>query len=486
MPLSERDLNADQLRCIDWLPQRAGGIVWGDPGTGKTVCILTALLKLIAGFDCRRILVIGPRLVAERVWSQQVEEWAHLKGLTVSRCIGTPAQRLAGLGRKADIYTVTRDNVKWLEDLFIRTVGVDSKGKPIRAQYRKWPFDTIVLDESQSFMSADSQRFDSMRRIRRLPGVQRVYLATGSFIPNGYRCAWAQCYLVDGGERLGRDETAFLRRFYRKEVSDGVVTYELRPGSAETIDRLIQDIMFPMLDANPAVPVNVIKVQLSKEEKRKYNELKRQNVLAFGDKVVNAVNAGVLWGKLLQLANGAVYDAERLVHVLHTRKLEALLELLESLPRPILLGYGFQHDVDRIIAALAAAKVPGVRIIRSNESLNAWKRGEVEIGVIHPGSAGHGLNDLKDAAAVVWFGLTANREHFEQLNGRTMGGHRRAGRDIGCHVLSAEGTVDEDAYAMLSFKGDQARNSQIRIVQHWLKEVPDGAYKSDRAGDAQS
>lgn len=473
--LQESDLNADQRRVTDWLECNKSGLVWGDVGTGKTVCALTALWRLINAFDCGRVLVIGPRLVAERVWSQQVAEWAHLQGLTVSRCIGTPKQRLKALGKKADIYTVTRDNVDWLESLFIRVVGTDGNGKPKRAQYRKWPFDVVVLDESQSFMSATSKRFDCMRRIRLLAGLERIYLLTGSFIPNGYRCAWSQLYLIDGGERLGTSEDAFLKRFYRKEVTDGVPSYELIDGSAETIDRLIADVVLVMRDMQPAVPVNVIKVTLSKEEKRKYNELQRQNVLAFGDKLINAVNAGVLWGKLLQLANGAVYDADRFVHVLHTRKIEALLELLESLPRPILLGYGFQHDVSRIQAALTAAGVTGVRIIRKNESLNAWKRGEIEIGIIHPGSAGHGLNDLKDAKAIVWFGLTPNKEFWDQLNGRVVGGHRRQGRNIGIHVLSAEHTVDEDALQMLASKDATGKSSQTRIAQRWLalaKEAP--------------
>lgn len=478
----ESDLNEDQKEITDWLENNKAGIIRGDVGTGKTVCVLTALLRLLTRWEAHRILVVGPRLVAERVWSQQVKEWAHLQGLTVSRVVGTPQQRIAALGRKADIYTLTRDNVDWLESLFIRIVGTKADGKPHRAQYRKWPFDTVVLDESQSFMSADSNRFKSMRRIRLLPGLERIYLATGSFIPNGYRCAWSQLFLVDGGARLGATEKDFLKRFYRKEVNDGVVSYELVAGAAETIDRLIADVVRVMRDNQPAVPVNVIPVRLSKDEKKKYNQLQRQNVLAFGDKVVNAVNAGVLWGKLLQLANGAVYDGDRFVHILHTRKIEAMLELLESLPRPILLGYGFQHDVQRVQAALAAAHVPGVRIIRTNESLNAWKRGEIEIGIIHPGSAGHGLNDLVDAKAVLWFGLTPNKEFWDQLNGRVIGGHRRQGRDIGIHVLSAEGTVDEDALDMLTSKEATEDGSKTRI-QQWLKAQKE-ASGADKHADA--
>ena len=472
-------LNADQRRAIEFLETRKAGIVCADVGVGKTICALTALQRLIAGFDVHRTLVVGPRLVSERVWSAEVEEWSHLKGLTVSRCVGTEKQRLAALGKKADIYTISRDNVCWLESLFIRVVGTDSKGKPQRAQYRKWPFDCVFVDESQSFMSSDSQRFDSMRRIRLLKGLNRIYLLTGSFLPNGYRCAWAQCYLVDGGERLGTSEAAFLRRFYRKEVNDGVVSYELVEGAAQAIDRLIADIVLVMRDMQPAVPINVIKVQLSKEEKKLYNSMMRNNVLAFGDKQVNAVNAGVLWGKLLQMGNGAVYDGDRQVHHIHDRKLDALEELLDSF-RPesrVLIGYAFQHDLDRAHARLVKAGFKGLGVIRTNKSLEDWKAGRITRGLIHPKSAGHGLNDLKDADHVVWFGVTPNFEDFQQLNGRTAGGHRRQGREIGIHVLSAQGTVDESAYDMLTSKDETQKSSQSRIVDFvasLLKEVPDG------------
>jgi len=261
-----------------------------------------------------------------------------------------------------------------------------------------------------------------------------------------------------------------LRRFYRKEVNDGVVSYELVEGTAETIDRLIAAVVLVMRDMQQAVPHNIIPVELSKDEQIKYNQLKRNNVLAFGDKQINAVNAGVLWGKLLQLANGAVYDGDRLVHVLHSRKIEALLELLESLQGRVLIGYGFVHDIDRIQAALASAGVKGVGIIRTSASLNAWKRGEIKVGIIHPASAGHGLNDLKDASHIVWFGIPSNFEFFQQLNGRVIGGHRREGRQIGIHILTTMRTVDESALDMLDSKNGTQRTAQIRVAQ-LLKEV---------------
>ena len=482
---TEDMLNDDQLSCAAWLESVKAGILWADVGTGKTVSTLTALLRKLLGFDAHKILVIGPRLVAERVWSAEVADWAHLRGLRVQRIVGTEKQRLAALGRDADIYTLTRDNVKWLEELFIRIVGTKPDGQPIRAQYRRWPFDTIVLDESQSFMSGESQRFKSMRRIRLLPGVCNIYLLSGSLMPNGYRCLWSQLFLVDGGARLGTSEDAYMRRYFTREVNDGVVTYELREGCAAQIDRKIADVVKVMRDMQQAVPHNHIRVRLDKQELKLYREMKRKNVLTFGDKQINAVNSGVLWGKLLQLANGAVYDGERVVHHLHDRKIEALLELLESLQGKVLIGYGFVHDIDRVLAALKKAGIQGVGVIRTNASLEAWKRDEIRVGVIHPASAGHGLNDLKDASHIVWFGLTPNFEYFQQLNGRVIGGHRRGDRQIGIHILVAEDTVDEDAVNMLQIKDGTQVTAQIRVAQSWIKGGPhEGNINSRTAEDA--
>jgi len=352
---AKEQLTDDQRRAIAFLKSTAAGVLWASVGTGKTVSAETAVKDLMDSFDVHRCLVVGPRLVAERVWHAEVEEWAHLRGLRVSRVVGTNRQRLAALGRAADIYTIGRDNVQWLESLFIRIVGTDARGKPIRSQYRRWPFDTLILDESQSFKSASSKRFDSMRRLRKL--ASRVYLLTGSLMPNGYRDLWSQLYLVDGGEHLGSKEDAYLRRFFEKNVNDGVVTYDLRKGADKEIDRLISDVTCVMIDAQPPVPKNFIRVDLDKAELKAYRHMARNSTLELAGKTINAVNAGVLWGKLLQMANGAVYDAEKQWHVLHSKKIEALVELLESLPTPVIVGYGFVHDVERIREALDRAGI---------------------------------------------------------------------------------------------------------------------------------
>ena len=216
-------------------------------------------------------------------------------------------------------------------------------------------------------------------------------------------------------------------------------------------------------DTQSAPPKNFVTVRLSKEERHRYSQMVRTSVLDLGSGEITAVNAGVLWGKLLQMANGAIYDQDHKWHEIHLRKVDALSKLLESLPRPLIIGYSFVHDIERMQAKLAG--VPGVGVIRTNASLDAWKRGEIKVGIMHPASAGHGLNDLKDAAAIVWFGMPSNLEHYQQLNGRVVGGHRRGNREICIHHILTEGTVDDDAKDLLEFKQGQQRTAQIRVAQ---------------------
>lgn len=455
-------LTKDQHDAINWLVSRKTGGLWADVGTGKTAATLTAVTRLLDRFDCHRVLVVGPRLVAKRVWHAECAEWPHLSHLRVSRVVGSPAQRLRALEADADIYTITRDNVQWLERQFIR----ENEGK--RVQYRKWPWDTIVLDESQSFKSQTALRYKSIRRLRRL--ASRVYLLTGSLMPNGYRDLWSQVYLLDGGARLGITESDYLRAYFTKDVNDGLVTYELRPGADKEIDAKIADLIYVLRDAQPPAPTNFIKVSLSKEERLLYNRMVRTSVLQIAGKEITAVNAGVLWGKLLQMANGAVYDETHTWHEIHRQKLDALYELLESLPKPVLIGYGFQHDVQRVFRDFPK-ELGRLGILRTSSSLDAWRRGEIDYGIMHPASAGHGLNDLyvSGATQLVWFGFTSNREFYDQLNGRIAGGHRRTGRNVCIHHIVSEGTIDEEAIALLDFKGDQQLKAQINIARR-LKE----------------
>ena len=473
----EEDLTDDQRRIIAAVDEDFNRIVWADVGTGKTVSALTVVLRRILGFESRRVLVVGPRLVAERVWSREVTEWAHLAGLRVQRIVGSPAERLEAMRADADIYTITRDNIVWLEEQFIRITGVNSDGDPLRAQYRKWRWDTVIIDECQSFKHQDSKRFRSMRRLRRL--FDHVLMLTGSLRPNGYGDLWAQYYLLDGGKRLGTTEKAFRKRWFDKNVQDGVVTYDVKSEAAKAhIDRLIADVTLVMRDTQKPAPVNTVEIELDPEELRLYRKMAREACVEVQGKQITAVNAGVLWGKLLQMANGAVYsaadeDGNKEWHLIHDKKIEALAELLESLPRPVIVGYGFRHDLERMMRKLRECGVEDVGILRSNKSLDLWREGKIGVGIMHPQSAGHGLNDLYVSGAenLVWFGFTPNREFYEQLNGRLTGGHRRTGRTVTIHHLVVKKTVDEDAVAMLDFKGEDQVRTQIRVAKR-LTEGP--------------
>lgn len=467
------DLTNEQQEAVRFVKRNLSGVLWCDVGVGKTVVACTAILELLQSFDAHRTLVVGTRLIADRVWNTEVKEWEHLSGLRVRRIVGSPSQRLEALNcDEADIWVISRDNLCWLEEQFIRIAGTDDKGKPIRTQYRKWKWDTVILDESQSFKSQTSHRFKSIRRLRRL--FSRCYLLTGSLMPNGYRDLWSQYFLVDGGGRLSTSENQYLEKFYSKSVLDGVPSYELRAGSAEKIDALIADVTFVMRDTRPKVPRNIIKVSLSDKEQKLYSKMARESVIDIGGETITAVNAGVLWGKLLQMSNGAVYDEKRDWHAVHNAKIEALLELLEALPRPVLIGYGFVHDVERIQASLERNGVQGVGIIRTNASLDAWRTGRIRVGIMHPASAGHGLNDLYVAGCrhVCWFGYSPNREFYDQLNGRVIGGHRRAEGDDSyrIHHLHCVNTLDDDALSIIDFKGEQALAAQVSIVKRKKEE----------------
>lgn len=475
--LAREQLSNDQKGGARFLKARTAGLLWADVGTGKTATTLTALVDLMASFDVRRVLVVGPKRVAERVWREEVAKWEHTKHLRVSCICGTEEERLAAMRVDADIYTLSRNNVHWLEKQIIHTEyypeGHSKRGQPKkRTQIAAWPWDTVVLDESQSFMHQSAQRFKTMRMLRQL--FDRLYLLSASPMPNQYPCLWSQFLLLDGGKRLGNVEKAFHKRWFHKEIHDGVVSLELREGAGQEIERTISDITYIMRDPQPPVPRNYVRVSLSPGEMAAYKAMQRNAVLRIAEQEITAVNAGVLYGKLLQLANGAIYHDEKHNWTLvHDRKLEALWELLEALPKPVLIGYGFCHDLERLIAKGHKTKLGRFAQIKSNKSLDAWRRGEIDYGVIHPASAGHGLNDLYVSGCenLVWFGFTNNLEFYEQLNGRITGGHRRAGRNPVLHHIVADGTIDERAMELLELKDFTQSSAKVRIAQMLKEEL---------------
>lgn len=459
--LDRSALYAYQTKAAEFIRGHDNCALWVDVGLGKTVSTLTAFRDLAQSFDARRALVVAPLRVARKVWSDEIAGWSHLNGMTVARIVGTPAERMAALRTPADIHTINREQIPWLEAQFIQD----------RKQIVRWPWDTVVLDESQSFKSQSSVRWKSMRRLRQL--FPRMVQLTGTPAPNGYGDLWSQAYLLDKGQRLGETEQAFTDRWFTTTRHDAYTAVTLRDNSAAEIKSAMADIVLALreedyLDLPPVVSL-FHKVQLPGAAMRTYREMARKFTSEIGGKTLTAVNAGVLDGKLLQLANGVVYTGEGRESVtIHDAKLDVLGEVLEAVTGRLLIAYYYRHDLDRIKRTLEASGRTWATL-QSDASFSAWAGGAYEVGVLHPASAGHGLNDVYKAGAedLLHYGMTANLELYQQVNGRLVGGHRRQGKNIKIHHIVAEGTRDEDYVALLQRKDatqdDLTRSLAIRV-----------------------
>lgn len=444
MILERSDLRPEQEEAAAFVRSRTACALWMDMGLGKTSSTLTALGDLFDAFEARRVLVIAPLRVARDVWSDEVQAWAHLKRIRVVHIGGTVKERIAALKRRADVWTIGRENVQWLESLFIRD------GKQIRA----WPWDTVILDESQSFKSQSAKRWRSLRRLRRL--IPRLIQLTGTPSPNGYGDLWAQIYLLDQGQRLGRTERAYKARWFNPPPFGHFGKWTLKPGAEKEIQAALADIVFVLKDnGHGDVIYNPIRVHLPSAVAGGYRRFEKKAVadLASGRKVL-AVNAAVLAGKLLQYANGALYtDDKGTYEILHNVKVEAFTEALEGIGGKALIAYEFKSDLARMKEVLAGQERTW-DVLDDERSVARWRAGETDFLILHPASAGHGLNLQREGAeTILWFGLTPNLEHYQQLNARLIGGHRRAGKRIVIHHLIATGTRDEDMLALLTAKG---------------------------------
>ena len=415
-------------------------------GLGKTVSALTAYTDLVASYDARRMLVTAPLRVARDVWDAEVNEWSHLQGIEVAKITGTLEDCRKALKTPADIHTVNRERIPWLESQFIQK----------KIQTKRFPWDIICLDEAQSFKNHAALRTTSMKRMRLM--TQRMIQLTGTPIPNGYMDLWSQMYLLDRGKRLGNKIGAYRDKYFDCEKHDYGAEYILKEGAEEWIQDRIKDIVISMqaedyLDL-PPVLYNYIRVNLSPAVMKKYRYLAREYLIQLTGGTITAANAGVLSMKLLQLANGAMYvDSKKNYELLHDEKITALLETLEGLEPPVLIAHGFISDKERICSALRKINA-SFDVLKSAKSLKTFAMGLVDYGVVHPGSAGHGLNDLHISGAqnIVWFGLTNNLELYSQLNARLIGGHRRMGKNIVIHHIVADETVDDSIIRLIQAK----------------------------------
>lgn len=430
--------HAYQLHAIRWIVDHPEAGLFLEMGLGKTAITLTAIQELMWDrFEVGKVLVIAPLRVAATVWDAEAAKWDHLGMLRVVKVLGTREQRLAALAQDADIYVINRENVSWLEAHF-------------RQAKRKWPFDMVVIDELSSFKAASSERFKALRRVR--PAIKRLVGLTGTPAPNGLIDLWAQVYLIDRGERLGTTLGGYRQRYFNEGKRNAHVVFNWVPkqGAEQAIYGKLGDICMSMQACDyltlPERRDIYMELELPDYARAAYDKLERELVLPLKGTTITAQSAAVVTGKLLQMANGAVYDEDRQDFVIHDRKLDALETLVEAANgQPVLVYYAYQHDLMRI-----RERFPQSKVLRTSEDVAAWNRGEIPILLAHPDSAGHGLNLQSGGHILVWFGLTWSLEKYQQANARL---HRQGQtQPVAIYHLIAKGTADEDVIKVLAGK----------------------------------
>lgn len=408
------------------------------------------------------MLVIAPKKVAEGTWTKEKDKWDHTKILRVSPVLGSQAKRIRALNTPADLYIINRENVCWLVDYYKNT----------------WPFDMVVVDESSSFKSHKAKRFKALSSMS--SHIDRMVELTGTPSPNGLNDLWSQVFLLDGGERLGKRYTQFRERYFQpdKRGPAGMVySYEAKPGTEESILEKISDICISMKSEDylqlPDVTYHQILVVLDAKAEKAYRELERKMVLELPEEEeISVTSAAALSNKLLQLANGALYDDDHGVHEVHNCKVEAFMELIESLQgKPALVFYNFQHDKARILKALEKSKLR-IRELKTTQDEDDWNKGEVDILLAHPASCAYGLNLQQGGNHVIWFGLTWNYELYTQANKRL---HRQGQTEkVIIHHLVCNGTRDEDVMQALERKED-VQNWVMQSLKARIKAIKEGA-----------
>ena len=422
-----------QQYAIDYIEEHPTAALFLECGLGKTAITLTALQSLMLdSFEVKRCLIVAPLRVARDTWPAEIEKWDHLKGLTFEVAVGDEKTRIAAIKNamrnNTRIVIINRENVPWL------------------IANTPWIYDMVVLDELSSFKSSKALRFKALRKIR--PRIERIVGLTGTPAPNGYMDLWAQFRILDQGERLGKFITHYREKYFTLDPFKKFADYEIKPDSAKRINDKISDITVSMQAVEHLKMPELLKQQeiitMSESEYGRYQELKRKKVLQLGDEKVTAKNAASLCGKLSQLANGAIYDEDGKTLEVHERKLDALEDLIEEANgKPTLVAYWFKHDYERI-----KKRIPGVREIKTSEDIKDWNDKKIKVGLIHPASAGHGLNLQQGGSYMIWFGLTWSLELYEQTNARLWRQGQKSQTVVIKHII-AKGTVDEMIYEAL-------------------------------------
>lgn len=412
-----------------------------EMGLGKSVITLTAINDLLFdSFEIIKVLIIAPLRVARDTWTAELAKWEHLKNIKASLVIGTEKQRREALAADANIYLINRENVKWLVENFT------------------FDFDMVVIDELSSFKDHGSQRFKALRKVR--PNVKRIVGLTGTPTPNGLMDLWAEIGILDMGQRLGRFIGGYRERYFLpdKRNQTTIFSYKPREGSEGAIYEKISDICISMKSMDylqmPECVLNNVEVAMSSEEAELYQKLKKNMILPFEGGDIDAKSSVGLSNKLLQMANGAVYDETGIAKRMHDRKLDALEDLIEaSNGKPVLIAYWFKHDLQRICERFPALKLD------SAADIERWNAGEIPIAIIHPASAGHGLNLQVGGSTLIWFGLTWSLELYQQTNARLW----RQGQKnmVVIHHIITKGTIDEDVLKALHSK----ENTQAALIE---------------------
>ena len=440
-----------QTYATNFILEHPEAAVFLDMGLGKSVITLTAIRELCLNrFEAGKVLVIAPLRVARDTWSTEIHKWDHLKGLTYSIVIGTVDERKSALKKKAHIYLINRENVSWL---------IEESGFP-------FDFDMVVIDELSSFKSYQAKRFRSLLKVR--PKIKRIVGLTGTPSSNGLMDLWAEFRVLDLGKRLGRFITHYRNTYFQPDKRNGMVIYSYKPlpGAEDAIYEQISDMTISMKAVDhlnmPECVFNEVSVSLSKEERSKYDTLRDDLILSIGESEIDAANAASLSNKLSQMANGAVYGSDQSVIKIHDHKLDALEDLIESANgKPVLVAYWFKHDLERIKARFK------VREIKTSKDITDWNDGKIPVAVIHPASAGHGLNLQAGGSTLIWFGLTWSLELYQQTNARLWRQGQKSATVVIHHIVT-EDTIDELILKALH-KKEKSQNALIDAVRVTLK-----------------
>lgn len=444
-----------QQHAIEHIIENCEAGLFLDMGLGKTVITLTAISELLHNyFDVSRVLVIAPLRVADSTWTAEAEKWDHTRHLRISKVLGPEKKRIDALETSADIYVINRENIVWLVEYY----------------KKRWPFDMVVIDELSSFKSPKAQRFRAMRKVR--PYIKRIVGLTGTPTPNGLIDLWAQIYLLDRGERLGETVTGYRHRYFVPGRRNGHIVYEWipKPESEKAIHEKLLDLCISMKAEDwlemPERIDRTVTVRMPEKVKAKYKRLERDLLLPFADSDVVADTAAVLSNKLLQLANGAVYDEDGDVQEVHQEKLAALEDVIEAANgKPVFVFYSYQHDLTRLQKHLKPYKP---RVLKTAADITDWNAGSIPVLLAHPASVGHGLNLQAGGNIIVWFGLTWSLELYQQANARL---HRQGQSEkVIVHHLVTEGSVDEDVMRALGAKA-VGQDALIEAVKARIKKV---------------